>query len=182
MLIELTDVSTGSPQSAVWDFGDKTSRTVNYPAGSTTVRHLYAKPGKYRIKLTVTNAVGSNWVAHPTTKASVSVYYFTVNATASKIATPTRVVPTGKKVIVSWKAPNPRGLKITKYWAICRATGSMKYKVVTASDFITQIGRTRSATVTGLTAGKTYTCTVKAYNAKGWNLPSNPTSSFKARA
>lgn len=182
LLIELTDVSTGSPESAVWDFGDKTSRTVAYPASSTVVRHAYAKPGKYRIKLTVTNAVGSNWVAHPTTKPTVSVYYFTVNATASKIATPTRAVPTGRKAIVSWKAPNPRGLKITKYWVTCRATGSMKYTVVTASDFITQIGRTRTATVTGLTAGKTYTCTVKAYNAKGWNVPSNPTSPFKARA
>ncbi|MGE0820349.1 MAG: PKD domain-containing protein [Candidatus Nanopelagicales bacterium] len=182
LLISLTDVSTGGATSATWDFGDKTSRTVAYPAGSTTVRHLYAKPGKYRVKLTVSNAVGSNWVAHPTTKATVSVYYFTVNATASKIAKPTRVVPTGKKVVLSWKAPNPRGLKITKYWAVCRATGSMKYKVVTAADFVNQIGRTRTATVTGLTAGKTYSCTIKAYNAKGWNLPSAPSSAFKARA
>jgi PKD repeat protein len=182
LLISLTDVSTGSPQTAVWDFGDKTSRTVTYPAASTTVRHAYAKPGKYRIKLTVTNGVGADSVASPTSKPTISVYYFTVNATASKIATPTRVVPTGKKVVVSWKAPNPRGLTITKYWATCRATNSMKYKVITAADFVNQIGRTRTATVTGLTAGKTYTCTVKAYNAKGWNVPSNPTSSFKARA
>jgi len=181
LLISLTDVSTGGATSATWDFGDKTSRTVSYPTGSTTVRHLYAKPGKYRVKLTVTNAVGSNWVAHPTTKP-VSVYYFTVNATASKIAKPSRVVPTGKKVVLSWKAPNPRGLKITKYWATCRATGSMKYTVVPASDFVNQIGRTRTATVTGLTAGKTYTCTIKAYNLKGWNLPSAPSSAFKARA
>ncbi len=181
LLLELTDVSTGAPQTAVWDFGDKTSRTVNYPASSTVVRHAYAKPGKYRIKLTVTNGVGSNWTAHPTTKP-VSVYYFVVNATPNKVAKPTRTALAGKKAVVAWKAPNPRGLTITKYQAICRSGSSVKSTVVSAKDFTSQIGRTRTATVSALTAGKSYTCTVKAYNAKGWNLPSAPSTAFTARA
>ncbi len=178
LLLELTDLSTGAPDSVRWTFGDGTSRTVTTPG--VVVRHPYKKAGKYKVTLTATNGAGSTAVDHPTIKTTT--YFFIVNATPNRIAKPTRLVPTGRKAIVSWKAPNPRGLVISKYWVICRAPGSIKSVVVTAKDGTAQMGRVRKGTVVGLTAGKTYSCTVKAYNAKGWNLPSVPSTSFKARA
>lgn len=178
LLLQLTDLSTGAPDSVRWTFGDGTSRTVSTPGA--VVRHPYKKAGKYKVTLTATNGAGSTAVDHPTSKTTT--FFFIVNATPSKIAKPTRLVPTGRKVIVGWKVPNARGLVITKYWVICRAPGSVKSVVVKAKDSTVQIGRVRKGTVVGLTAGKTYSCTVKAYNAKGWNIPSVPSTPFKARA
>ena len=178
LLIELTDFSTGAPDKLEWDFGDGTSRTV-LTAGAK-VRHTYAKAGKYRIVLKATNGAGLNTVNHPIGKTTI--YYYVVAATPSKVAKPTRAVPSGRKVVVSWKVPNARGLTIDKYQVTCRATGSVRSVYVNAKDSIASIGKARKGTVSLLTAGKTYTCTVKAHNGKGWNLPGSPSTSFKARA
>jgi len=51
-----TDKSAGSPTKWEWSFGDGTSSTVQNPI------HKYSKAGKYTVKLTVTNAEGSNTV------------------------------------------------------------------------------------------------------------------------
>jgi PKD repeat protein len=178
LLLELTDLSTGAPDSVRWTFGDGTARTVTTPGA--VVRHPYKKAGKYKVTLTATNGAGSTSVDHPTIKTTT--FLFIVNATPNRVAKPSRLVPTGRKAIVSWKVPNARGLVITKYWVICRAPGSIKSVVVKAKDGTVQIGRVRKGTVVGLAAGKTYSCTVKAFNAKGWSLPSIPSTSFKARA
>ena len=178
LLLELTDLSTGAPDSVRWTFGDGTARTVTTPGA--VVRHPYKKAGKYKVTLTATNGAGSTSVDHPTIKTTT--FFFIVNATPNRVAKPSRLVPTGRKAIVSWKVPSARGLVITKYWVICRAPGSIKSVVVKAKDGTVQIGRVRKGTVVGLAAGKTYTCSVKAFNAKGWSLPSIPSSPFKARA
>uniref|UniRef100_UPI0034E08AB1 PKD domain-containing protein n=1 Tax=Methanosarcina spelaei TaxID=1036679 RepID=UPI0034E08AB1 len=52
--VKFTDKSTGKPTKWKWDFGDGTSSTSQNPT------HKYSKAGKYTVKLTVTNAVGSN--------------------------------------------------------------------------------------------------------------------------
>jgi PKD repeat protein len=178
LLIELTDVSVGAPNSIRWTFGDGTSRTLTTPGA--VVRHPYAKAGTYKVTLTVTNPVGSSTVDHPTTK--VTTYSFVVNATPAKVAKPTRTALTGRKVVVGWKAPNPRGLVITKYQAICRAPGSVRSTTISAKDGTAALGKARKATVSLLTTGKTYSCTVKSFNAKGWSLPSVASTTFKARA
>ncbi len=48
------DLSTGSPTSWLWDFGDNNTSTLRNPT------HTYSAPGKYSITLTSTNAGGSN--------------------------------------------------------------------------------------------------------------------------
>lgn len=171
LLVQVKDISTGAPDSLQWTFGDGSAPVSSSTAGSIA-RHVYAKAGTYTITLKATNGAGF------TTK-SINVV---VNATPAKIAKPTRTVLSGRKVVVAWKAPKPNGLTITKYQAICRSTVNTRSAVVAAKDFNTQVGRTRTATVTSLTAGRSYTCTVKAYNARGWNLPSVPSSTFTARA
>jgi beta propeller repeat protein len=52
--VKFIDKSTGSPTSWSWNFGDKTTSAAQNPT------HKYTKAGKYTVKLTVKNAVGSN--------------------------------------------------------------------------------------------------------------------------
>jgi PKD repeat protein len=52
--VSFTDSSTGNPTSWSWDFGDGSSSTAQNPT------HTYTKPGSYTVKLTATNAGGSD--------------------------------------------------------------------------------------------------------------------------
>jgi beta propeller repeat protein len=56
MKVQFTDKSTGTPTKWKWDFGDGTTSTKQNPI------HKYSKVGVYTVKLTVTNAAGSNTV------------------------------------------------------------------------------------------------------------------------
>ncbi|HNQ28784.1 MAG TPA: PKD domain-containing protein [Methanolinea sp.] len=52
--IEFNDLSTGSPDSYLWDFGDGSNSTYQY------AWHWYPEPGNYTISLTVSNEFGSD--------------------------------------------------------------------------------------------------------------------------
>lgn len=52
--MQFTDTSTGNPTSWLWDFGDGQSSSQQNPS------HTYAAAGPYSVKLTVSNAGGSN--------------------------------------------------------------------------------------------------------------------------
>jgi len=54
LTVSFTDKSTGSPTKWKWDFGDGETSTTKNPT------HKYSATGKYTVKLTVTNAAGSN--------------------------------------------------------------------------------------------------------------------------
>jgi YVTN family beta-propeller protein len=52
--VSFTDNSTGTPTAWKWTFGDGTNSTVKNPT------HKYSQEGNYTVKLTATNAAGSN--------------------------------------------------------------------------------------------------------------------------
>ncbi|WP_292387683.1 PKD domain-containing protein [Methanosarcina sp. UBA5] len=54
LTVAFTDKSTGSPTKWKWNFGDGTTSTQQNPT------HKYSKVGSYTVKLTTTNADGSN--------------------------------------------------------------------------------------------------------------------------
>jgi PKD repeat protein len=54
LTVKFTDLSTGSPASWKWDFGDGTTSTEQYPV------HVYKLEGGYDVSLTVTNSYGSD--------------------------------------------------------------------------------------------------------------------------
>ncbi|WP_281085411.1 PKD domain-containing protein, partial [Methanosarcina acetivorans] len=54
LTVNFTDQSTESPTSWLWDFGDGSTSTEKNPA------HTYTADGNYSVKLTVTNASGSD--------------------------------------------------------------------------------------------------------------------------
>lgn len=53
LVVQFTDISTGTPTSWLWDFGDSTTSTAQNPS------HTYTA-GTYTVKLTVTNTDGSS--------------------------------------------------------------------------------------------------------------------------
>jgi hypothetical protein len=67
---------------------------------------------------------------------------------------------------LTFKAPAPNGAPITGYTATCKSSnGGVKQS---------KDGTKSPITVSGLTAGKTYTCTVVGKNARGAGTPSTP--------
>jgi PKD repeat protein len=54
LTVAFKDISTGSPTQWNWNFGDKSTATIQNPT------HTYTKQGSYTVTLTVKNANGSN--------------------------------------------------------------------------------------------------------------------------
>jgi gliding motility-associated-like protein len=54
LTVQFTSLSTGNPSTYLWDFGNGNTSTLINPSAS------YVNPGKYTVRLTVTNAAGSN--------------------------------------------------------------------------------------------------------------------------
>jgi flagellar hook assembly protein FlgD/PKD repeat protein len=90
----------------------------------------------------------------------------TVGAPAAP-AKPTVVKSVSGSLAVTFAAPVNNGAAITGYTATCTSTNSGVTK--------TKTGTASPLTVTGLSAGKAYTCTVVATNSRGTGPPS-PTS------
>ncbi|MGB5296125.1 MAG: PKD domain-containing protein, partial [Thermoanaerobaculia bacterium] len=60
LTVQVTNQSTGDqPLSYLWDFGDGTTPPDRTDANPT---HTYGNPGTFSVKLTVTNAVGTDSV------------------------------------------------------------------------------------------------------------------------
>jgi PKD repeat protein len=87
----------------------------------------------------------------------------TVGAPAAP-AKPTVVKTASGSLKVTFPAPATNGAAITGYTSTCTSTNSGVTK--------TNTGTASPLTVTGLTAGKTYTCTVVATNSRGTGPPS----------
>ena len=54
LIVPFTDLTTGSPTTWSWDFGDQQTSTLSNPV------HTYGTAGDFSVSLTVTNAGGSN--------------------------------------------------------------------------------------------------------------------------
>ncbi len=72
--IQFTDMSTNSPTSWLWDFGDGNTSTQQNPS------HTYTSTGTYTVSLTATNAFGSD--------DEVKTTYIDVNLSGSTPTTP----------------------------------------------------------------------------------------------
>ena len=59
LIVQFTDISLGTPTAWLWDFGDGSTSTFQYPA------HIYAQAGTYTVKLTVSNNIDSNTLETP---------------------------------------------------------------------------------------------------------------------
>jgi titin len=108
--------------------------------------------------------------------SSESPYSPVVYATPRTVAdAPTDVAATAEASLASVAFSAPAwngGAEITLYRATCDSSNGGTTRTETASSSPIAVG--------GLTAGKTYTCTVAAENAAGWSAESTPSSPFVA--
>lgn len=108
------------------------------------------------------------WGVGPQSAASAPV---TVGAPGVPTALTVAKVATGA-IKVSFKAPSNNGAAITSYTAACSSSnGGMANS---------QSGPASPITVTGLTNGRTYTCTVTATNSRGTGPSSNASGPMNA--
>lgn len=66
-VVEFTDLSSNSPTSWSWDFGDGTSSSEQNP------RHIYLREGAYDVRLTATNQYGSDMMFKTGSAAQATV-------------------------------------------------------------------------------------------------------------
>jgi len=132
--------------------------------GTTTVVSGLTNGLTYTFTVTAENGL----VEGPPSVMSSSV---TVGAPAA--VTVAHVSRVAKGVVkVGFGAPRNNGSPITKYTATCSSSNGG----VTRS----KSARTGPVTVSGLTPGKSYTCTVKATNARGTGPSSHPSTTIRA--
>jgi beta propeller repeat protein len=154
MKVQFTDTSTGTPKKWKWDFGDGATSTKQNPT------HKYSKAGVYTVKLTVTNAAGSNSVtkkdyikvvtkpvaafsAKPTSgKAPLNVK-FTDKSTGS----PTKWKWTfGDGAISTKQNPTHKYSKAGKYTVTLKVTNAAGTNTATKSKYITVTGTSQAPT------------------------------------
>ena len=158
---QFLDTSTGTPSSWLWTFGDGASSTLRNPA------HLYARTGLYSVYLKATNGAGS------------SLYGLRV-LVATVPGAPTRVgakALAGAKAVITFRAAAPNGAIVKQYIAICSSSNGGRTRTANAT------GRTLRlpVVVTGLSVGRSYHCTLTAYNIMGRGPASGFTARFVAR-
>jgi len=82
LTVQFNDTSSGNATSWIWDFGDGNTSASQSPP------HIYFSPGNYTVKLTVTNAFGSNTSAPSYVNVSsliAPVPDFTSNVTSGQV-------------------------------------------------------------------------------------------------
>jgi PKD repeat protein len=94
-IVQFRDISTGNPTAWSWDFGDGTTSSEQNP------RHVYPSEGAYNVRLTASNAYGSDTSFKTGTAPVVTTtapVQTTVPVTQSTvvITTPPTPVPTTK--------------------------------------------------------------------------------------
>jgi hypothetical protein len=118
----------------------------------------------YKCTVKATNARGTSPASAPTPAAVVGAPRSPTSVKALRVAK-------GQLKVTFLPGAN-NGSPITNFTATCTSTN----KGVTAK----KTGAKSPITVTGLTAGKTYQCTVAAANVRGAGLPSAPSTSTTA--
>jgi beta propeller repeat protein len=154
LTVAFTDTSTGTPKKWKWDFGDGTTSTKQNPT------HKYSKAGVYTIKLTVTNAAGSNTVTKSNyiTVTAKPVAAFSASPTSGK--SPLNVKFTDKSTgsPKKWKwdlgdgtksflqNPTHKYTKAGKYTVTLAVTNAAGINTVTKSNYITVTGTSQVPT------------------------------------
>jgi PKD repeat protein len=99
LTIQFADLSTNTPTSWTWSFGDGVTSTLQNPA------HIYTTAGSYTVTLTATNAGGSNTVsqaAYITASDAEPVASFTSNVTSGTAPFSVLFTDTSTNTPTSW--------------------------------------------------------------------------------
>ncbi|AKB58388.1 glutaminyl-peptide cyclotransferase [Methanosarcina barkeri] len=144
--VKFTDKSTGKPTKWKWSFGDGKTSTEKSPT------HKYSKTGKYTVKLTVTNAAGSNtatkskYITVKTSQAPVAVFYASPKSGTAPLSVKFTDKSTGKPTKWKWsfgdgktsteKSPTHTYSKEGKYTVKLTVTNAAGSNTATKSKYI----------------------------------------------
>ena len=104
-IVQFTDLSTNSPTSWKWDFGDGTTSSEQNP------RHIYLREGTYDVSLTATNQYGSDTMFKTGTAAPAAVS--TPAPTTAPVTQAPTMVPTAiPTTIPTTAAPLPAAVSV----------------------------------------------------------------------
>ena len=199
LTVTFTNTSTGTPTSWSWNFGDGTTSTIQNPT------RIYSKAGTYTVKLTVTNAAGSNTATKfdYITVKSVSqkpVAAFSATPISGTIPLTVQFTDSSKGSPDSWRwtfgdgqtstQQNPTHTynKVGKYTITLAATNTAGSNSVTESGYINVIAPSKpsiAAFSTSQTSGKAplkVTFTDKSTNTPtswAWNFGDGTSSTAK---
>ncbi|MDW5549603.1 PKD domain-containing protein [Methanosarcina sp.] len=162
MKVQFTDKSTGTPKKWKWDFGDGTTSTKQNPT------HKYSKAGVYTVKLTVTNAAGSNTVTKSNyiTVAAKPVAAFSVSPTSGKAPLNVKFTDASTGTPKKWKwdfgdgtksflqNPTHKYSKAGKYTITLTVTNAAGINTVTKSNYITVTAKPAAVFSASPTSGK----------------------------
>ncbi len=148
-VVTFADQSTAGDTSITswkWDFGDGSTSTDQNPT------HTYAAPGRYTVTLTVTDSAGNS--------NDVSTDYTAVAQEFTPASAPTNLqaTPGDHTATVTWDPPTDTAGLPVDYYDVALNTGYHTTVPATSA---------RSATISGLTDGTTYTVSVRAHTAPG---------------
>jgi beta propeller repeat protein len=150
--VKFTDTSTGTPTKWKWDFGDGTTSTKQ------NITHKYSKAGVYTVKLTVTNAAGSNTVtkSNYTTVAAKPVAAFSASPTSGKVPLSVKFIDASTGTPTKWKWDFGDGTTSTKqnpthkyskagvYTVKLTVTNAAGSNTATKSNYITVTGTSQA--------------------------------------
>ena len=105
-VVEFTDLSTNSPTTWKWDFGDGTSSSEQNP------RHIYLREGAYDVSLTATNQYGSDTMFKTGTASAATVTVAPGESTVAPTQAPAAVITTAAAAKPTTQAPLPAVLSV----------------------------------------------------------------------
>ena len=158
--VSFSDLSTGSPTSWLWEFGDGGTSTLRNPT------HAFAAAGSYSVRLTAANASGSSSKVR-----SVAVGAVAAPVVNSFFAMPAAVLP-GERTVLTWTSTGGTSAFIDQGVGPVPTSGSASISPVVGSPY----------TLTVVGPGGTATAKVTVAAAPGswagtWLLPSSARTS-----
>jgi len=149
-----------NPETPITYNSTATAQLVNgLPVGRTYQFQVFAK-----------NALGTGGPSNKTAPITIGTPGQPQNAKAVRVSSGT--------LQVTFTAPANNGATITSYTSGCNSSDGGASRTQTKT--LTPSNSSAQVTTSGLTAGKTYTCVVKATNSRGTGPVSSPTSAVKA--
>jgi Fibronectin type III domain len=124
----------------------------------------------YQFQVSAKNALGTSKPSNKTAPITVGTPGQPQNAKAVRVSS--------GSLRVTFTAPANNGATITSYTARCNSSDGGASRTQTKT--LTPTNSSAQVTNSGLTAGKTYTCVVKATNSRGTGPVSSPTPAVKA--
>nr|WP_232308773.1 PKD domain-containing protein [Methanosarcina lacustris] len=162
--VAFKDITTGVPTAWNWDFGDGTTSAIQNPT------HIYSAAGRYTIKLTATNAAGSNTLT--------KYYYLTLTGTAAQtpVAAFSASPTSGNSSLDVTFADSSTGTPTAWSWNFGDGTTSAiqnpKHTYSTAGTY--------TVTLTATNAAGSNTVTKTSYIIVGTTAAQKPVAAFSA--